>query len=78
MWTQTSSTDVNFETAVECLPDGAKKPPPRIRRRVVRRGRRLAADPNYPSAAEIQLMTQQIVAAMLRASPDKNLDNQKI
>jgi hypothetical protein len=71
--TNTSSTDLNIGTRILFLPAPPKcqRPP---RPEVVRRGLRLAADPNYPSPADIERMTKEVVDEILRGLPDSDRD----
>ncbi len=71
--TNTSSTDINIGTRLVFLPAPPKcqRPP---RPKVVRKGQRLAADPNYPSPADIERMTKEVVDEILRGLPDSDRD----
>ena len=73
MISNTSSTDINIGTRILFLP-ALPEPSRRPRPDVVRKGQRLAADPNYPSPADIERMTKEVVDEILRGLSDPGPD----
>jgi hypothetical protein len=73
MISNTSSTDLNIGTRILFLP-ALSQSEQRPRPEVVRKGQRLTADPNYPSPAEIERMTKEVVDEILRGLRDSDRD----
>ena len=72
MISSTSSTDINVRTVLLCVCRQPRSVVPRPE--VVARGQVLAAAPDYPSTAEIECLTREIIAVMRLAARYSDLN----